>query len=244
LKSYQLTYKRYGERSVLVEWPNKIDENILKSILCFKNSIEQKLHKVILDISFSYNSLLITYMFNIDNIYTVFEELKSIYSNQKDEFILKSNLWTIPVCYDVEFGVDLELFSKEKKLSKSEIIKLHSESVYSVYSIGFLPGFLYLGGLNKRLHMQRKSQPVLKVKKGAVGIGGNQTGIYPQDSPGGWHVIGNSPINFFNSNNERPCFAKVLDKIHFKPISKNEYDDIKVLVDAGVYQIESEVLLD
>ena len=107
-----------------------------------------------------------------------------------------------------------------------------------------MPGFLYLGGLNKTLHTPRKSTPRLDIKKGAVAIGGNQTGVYPNPSPGGWNIIGNSPINFFDVSKETPCFAKPGDAIQFYPISINEHLDIKTLVDANVYQIEREVLND
>ena len=95
------------------------------------------------------------------------------------------------------FGIDLDEIAQKKKLSIDEIIELHTTPKYQVFSIGFLPGFLYLGGLDKRLHFDRKSVPRLAVKKGAVGIGGMQTGIYPKTSPGGWHIIGNSPVIFF-----------------------------------------------
>ena len=157
---------------------------------------------------------------------------------------VKSVLWKIPVCYDAVFGIDLEAISKEKNLSKEEIIKRHSQAIYTVYFIGFLPGFLYLGGLDESLHVPRKSTPRLQIEKGAVAIGGNQTGVYPTESPGGWNIIGNSPIEFFNPKLETPCFAKAGDKISFKPITIQEFKTIKILVEAGVYQIESEVLYD
>mgnify|MGYP003894208065 FL=1 len=92
--------------------------------------------------------------------------------------------------------------------------------------------------------MPRKSTPRLQIEKGAVAIGGNQTGVYPAESPGGWNIIGNSPIEFFNPNMTPPCFAKAGDKISFKPITIQEFKTIKLLVEGGVYQIESEVLDD
>ena len=107
-----------------------------------------------------------------------------------------------------------------------------------------MPGFLYLGGLNNALNFPRKSTPRLQIHKGAVGIGGNQTGIYPSQSPGGWNIIGNSPIKFFDVSKNRPCFAKSGDKIQFYPITIKKHKDITALVDAGVYQLESEVLHD
>ena len=140
--------------------------------------------------------------------------------------------------------MDLDEISKEKGLTKQEIIQLHSETIYTVYFIGFLPGFLYLGGLDESLHMPRKSSPRLQIIKGAVAIGENQTGVYPSSSPGGWNIIGNSPINFFDVTKDKPCFAKAGDKIQFRSISYKQHSDLTVLVKEAVYQIESEVLYD
>ena len=114
----------------------------------------------------------------------------------------------------------------------------------NIYFIGFLPGFLYLGGLDERLFTPRKSTPRLRIEKGAVAIGGKQTGIYPQESPGGWNIIGNSPIQFFDNSKNTPCFAKAGDKLQFYSITLKEHHDIKVLVDAGVFQLESEEIDD
>ena len=97
-----------------------------------------------------------------------------------------------------------------------------------------------MGGLDESLHIPRKSTPRLHVEKGAVAIGGNQTGIYPNESPGGWNIIGNSPLNFFDVSKENPCFAKAGDRVQFYPISLETYKNIKTLVEAGVYQLESE----
>lgn len=241
---YKLTYKPFGERAILIEWPNDIDTQILKNVINFKDLIEQNSIKQILELKTAYNSLLIIYnryLINLDNEIAIIDK---IYRLNKISSKLDSFLWRIPVCYDDKFGVDLELISNKKSLSKGEIIKRHSEAIYTVYFIGFLPGFLYLGGLDKALEIPRKKTPILHIKKGAIAIGGNQTGVYPNASPGGWNIIGNSPINFFDVTKTKPCFAKAGDQIQFYPVSLKEHYDIKILVDANVYQLESEVLND
>ena len=183
----------------------------------------------------SYNSLLITYEENI-NPKSKISELKNIYikigSTQKKDF----NKWEIPVCYDIELGHDLNYLEKSLSIKKEEIVSLHSSKDYRVYNIGFLPGFLYLGGLDKKIHHPRKEKPVLNVPKGAVGIGGSQTGIYPNNSPGGWYIIGNSPINLFNINKTSPCFIKPGDKVKFSPISLKEHELIKIQVESNIYK--------
>ncbi|OYX28569.1 MAG: allophanate hydrolase [Flavobacteriales bacterium 32-35-8] len=239
--TFNLTYKPFGARAILVEWPSKIDELILKDIIRFKSTIQENNIKSIVELKSAYNSLLIIYDTVCRNFENEVNLLKTIYNSHSLQYDSLSTLWKIPVCYDVDFGIDLEAMSVEKKLSKDEIVKRHSEAIYTVYFIGFLPGFLYLGGLDETLHVPRKSTPRLKIEKGAVAIGGNQTGVYPIESPGGWNIIGNTPVSFFNPKNNPPCFANAGDRISFIPISMKSYNDIKILVEAGVYQVESEV---
>ncbi len=123
-----------------------------------------------------------------------------------------------------------------------EVIALHTAPVYKVYFIGFLPGFLYLGGLSNKLIMPRKITPSLHVEKGSVAIGGNQTGVYSLDSPGGWHVIGKSPVDFFNVSFEKPCFAKPGDCIQFMSISEKKYNDIRTKVNKDCFVLNNRLL--
>lgn len=239
---FELTYRPYGERSILVEWPSVISEQILQDIIRFKTAIEEKNIKSIVELKTAYNSLLISYNSICRNFENQVNMLKKIYLLPKSNNDRMSVLWKIPVCYEDGFGIDLESISAEKKISKATLIKRHSQAIYTVYFIGFLPGFLYLGGLDESLHIPRKQTPRLKIEKGAVAIGGQQTGVYPNESPGGWHVIGNTPISFFDVTKEVPCFANPGDRIVFKPITLKAHKDIKTLVDAGVYQMESEVI--
>lgn len=134
-------------------------------------------------------------------------------------------VWQLPVCYHPSLGFDLENFSKSVGLSIEKIIKIHSSESYQVYFIGFLPGFLYLGNLDEHLYLKRKAKPLLKVPKGAVGIGGNQTGIYPQESPGGWHIIGNCPVELFNVNKNPPAVFKAGDIIRFYRLSLKDFNE-------------------
>lgn len=244
MTSYKLSYKRFGERAILVEWPAIIDKNILNDVLHFKYKIKTHYNEYKVQITNAYNSLLVSYDLEFVDFDKRVDELKQLYDSKSNRGGSASKLWKIPVCYDDKFGIDLDGLSTTKGLSRDEMIQLHTEVVYTVYFIGFLPGFLYLGGLNERLHTPRKKTPRLDIEKGSVAIGGKQTGIYPSQSPGGWHIIGNSPINFFNVNNNPPCFAKAGDYIQFYSVTLNVYNDIKTLVEAGVYQLESEVIDD
>lgn len=242
MTDYKLTYHHYSERSILVQWPQKIDEYILDDVLIFKNHIINLEIKSILQVNNAYNSILIIYVSTIDNINDEFLVLKSLYSTRVRRINSTCKLWKIPVCYDDAFGIDLDEISKAKQLSKSEIIKLHSEVIYTVFFIGFLPGFLYLGGLDKRLFFPRKESPRSEVKKGSVAIGNEQTGIYPNSSPAGWNIIGNSPLDFFNAKANDPCFAQAGDKIQFIPIDINTYYNIKEDIQSEMFSIENKVI--
>ena len=225
---FQLTYKLFGSSAVLVEWPATISKDIIQDIISFERKVKEI--DSILDTIIAYNSLLIRYQNPIVNNEIIISQLKtkyeaSSYSIKQDQF-----LWQIPVCYDVSFGIDLEEIACKKKCSVAEIIRLHTEGDYLVYFIGFQPGFLYLGGLHQNLHVPRKSNPRIRVDAGSVGIGGSQTGIYPQNSSGGWNIIGKSPLNFFNMKASNPCFAKPGDCIQFVAVDLHTF-----------YQIEKEV---
>ena len=231
------TYKQFGEKAILVEWQAIIDDGILNDMLLFVEKI--KAHKEInyIDLIQGYNSLTIIYKKFIENFGEEVALLKSVYSStlkiaKQDYF-----LWEIPVCYDLEFGIDLQELSKKSSLQIDEIIKRHSETIYKVFFIGFLPGFLYLGGLNEQLFFDRKPNPRLHVAKGSVAIGGMQTGVYPQNSAGGWNVIGKTPINFFDVNKPNPCFAKAGDFIKFKPISLDEFYQLEKEIEDKKYQL-------
>lgn len=225
---FNLTYKAFGKTSILVEWPVIIKQEIIEDIVSFERQV--RAIDSILDTIITYNSLLIRFSKAIEDHKDIINKLKKIYNTpipftKKNKFI-----WQIPVCYDVSFGIDLEEIACKKKCSVEEIIRLHTEGDYLVYFIGFQPGFLYLGGLHQNLHVPRKSNPRVRVDKGSVGIGGSQTGIYPQNSSGGWNIIGKSPLNFFNMKASSPCFAKPGDRIQFVSVDLHTF-----------YQIEREV---
>ncbi len=133
----------------------------------------------------------------------------------------------IPVCYGGEFGHDLEFVAAYHNLSVEEVIRIHSEGEYLVYMVGFAPGFPYLGGLSERIATPRKEKPRLEVPPGAVGIGGAQTGIYSISTPGGWQLIGQTPLTLFLPNEDPPSLLQSGDKVRFQPISRKEYDAYK-----------------
>ena len=203
-----------------------INSKLISNLSNTRKTIETHLNDCIIEVVQSINSLLI--IFDITKISTndIITELKKIEIKENDQ-LESHKTWQIPVCYDLKYAVDLKDLAKEKKLSPSEIINIHKSKVYDVLSMGFLPGFMYLGFTDKNLHCERKEVPSLDIKKGSIGIALNQTCIYPQNSPGGWHIIGVSPLNFFDLKSKNPCFAKPGDKIQFTEISNIQFQKMK-----------------
>ena len=139
----------------------------------------------------------------------------------KKESVIKN----IPVCYDVGFATDLENLSSRLKISIEHIIELHHQPIYQVYAVGFTPGFPYLGEINKQLVVPRKEIPSPRIQAGSVAIAHHQTGIYPFSTPGGWHVIGRTPLLLFDKNRSPVCFLETGDQVKFIPITKTEFEN-------------------
>lgn len=238
---YKLKYKPLGSIAVLIEWPNEIDTKILYNISMFKNKIQSDMGEYVLETVPAYNSLTVFFDTAKIKYSSMVADLKEVYATKDQKLLTAYKLWKIPVCYDKRFSLDLDSMAKEKKLSRDQFIELHSSPVYDVYFIGFLPGFLYLGGLDERLEYKRKNRPRLKIKKGDVAIADRQTGIYPRVSPGGWNIIGNSPLDFFSADTFPPCFAVSGDRLKFVPIDAREHRRITKEIESGNYTIESEV---
>lgn len=232
--------KPMGDRAILIDFEPEISENSLNKLLNLKEIIEEELVEDKVEVINTYHSLLIVYVFTIENIYNKLSALKELVSRANIGKNINSQIYHIPVCYDEEFGLDLELIAESKKLKISEIIQLHTTPIYTVYFTGFLPGFLYLGGLDEKLKISRKETPRLKVEKGAVGIGENQTGIYPKTSPGGWQIIGNSPVTFFDKSRNPPCVISAGDKVKFYSVSKSQYLQISEEIKSNNFQLKSE----
>ena len=240
MKRNNIFFKVFNEESILIQWNDKVDINLIDSIISYKNLIEQELSEILIECIQSINSMMVIYNSNKINSEDLINTLENLYSLDLKVGETEKKIWKIPVCYDLSFGIDLEDLSTSNSISIDEIIKLHNSLTYNVLSMGFLPGFLYLGMNDKKLYCERKDKPKLNIKSGSVGIARDQTGIYPQDSPGGWRIIGRSPISFFNVDDKSPCFAKPGDKIKFQNISLSEFNQIEI--NKSSYKIKYEVI--
>jgi len=162
------------------------------------------------------------------DVFTVFAFVQNIiesFAKEIDHTTSFKNkpIKTVPVYYN---GEDLEWVASLHQLTTTEVIQLHSGVIYHVFMNGFLPGFAYMGTVNEKIITARKDKPRLMVAAGSVGIAGAQTGIYPTDSPGGWQIIGTTPLQLFNKTKKDPCLIKAGDQVQFFAIDKNEFDKL------------------
>lgn len=149
---------------------------------------------------------------------------ETLLKKTNDSFLpFQKQVITIPVYYN---GEDLGLIAEQHQLSLEEVISIHTSKIYRVYMVGFLPGFAYMGSVDERIAMARRSAPRIKVAAGSVGIAGFQTGIYPLDSPGGWQLLGQTPLRIFDKEKEHPCKLQAGDAVQFISISKTMFDEL------------------
>lgn len=221
---FDITFKAFGNQAILLEWPKRIDDQILDDIICFLQHILPKEKSKLMNYTSGYNSILLQYNSIIDTSQKG-NYLLSLYKSNENENDYIPKLWHIPVCYEKDFGLDLSSFA-DRGLSSNEVVNLHTSKAFRVFMIGFLPGFFYLGGLPHELHMDRKENPRNHIPKGSIAIGGEQTGIYPMDSPGGWQIIGRTPLTLFDLSKKEPTHISQGDYIRFHAIDKNEFQNL------------------
>jgi len=233
-------FKEFGANAVLITWENKIDPLVNNQVIVAEKYIEQRFKEVVLETVPAYNELAIYLKKKITPSLFITILKKNLKTLSLEDQAVAKKIITIPVCYDAVFGLDLERVAKMNKLSKTEVIKIHSATEYKVYFLGFLPGFPYLGGLDERLSTPRLNTPRKRVERGTVAIGGSQTGIYPSDSPGGWNIIGRTPLHLFDIMSDPKFLLKAGDFIKFKPISKEEFERNKPKFKNKIHIIEKE----
>ena len=219
---YDYRIKIYDPFSILIQWDTGIDietNQLIHHLSSYLKSWSETEESVP-----AYNSLLWvgkTRIRNIDYIQTQIEE--GIKQSLQIKKRMQLPILHIPVCYEEQFAPDLKEIKLYTGLNHSSIIEIHCGSLYHVYMVGFLPGFVFLGGLDKRLYIPRKKKPRSKVPVGAVGIGGKQTGIYPMKSPGGWNLIGRCPLPLFLPNEEPPFLIQPNRTVQFHAINFKEF---------------------
>lgn len=218
-------YLLAGDKAIVVEFGDIIDEDINRKVINLMKNIESSsLINSIYEMIPTYRSLMIIYNPLKITFNDLINSVKNIECNLKVLDKREKNIIKIPVLYGNDYGPDIDTVAKHNRLSIEEVIRLHSEAEYLVYMLGFTPGFTYLGGMNNKLETPRLDNPRVKIPEGSVGIAGKQTGVYPIDSPGGWQLIGRTPIKLYNPKRENPILLKAGDYVKFTPITKDEFN--------------------
>lgn len=226
-----------GDSSVLIEFPQEISPRINAKISATVRLLKSQQTQGVIDIIPAFCSLLINYDPRVISYGEMKKRLEDILKIEVKAGEESKRVYEIPVCYGGDFGPDIENIAANAGLSVEEVIKIHTSCDYLIYMLGFLPGFCYLGGLDERIHTPRLANPRLKIPAGSVGIGGSQTGIYPLDSPGGWQLMGMTPVKTYDPDREIPILVQAGEYIRFVPISEEEFYRIKEQVELGEYQV-------
>ena len=231
--------KQYAEDALTVTLANEVDEAVNASLVQIKEIILNQDFKGVTDIVLSYTSLIIYFDILTADKNKIIDVLENIDFSDLSSFEPSYKVVEIPVYYGGKFGPDISRF-KEKGLSEEEVIEMHSNKEYLVYMLGFMPGFPYLGGLDEKLYMARLDSPRKSIPAGSVGIGGQQTGMYPFQSPGGWNLLGRTPIPLYDKNRDQAILYEAGDRIIYRAIDEKEYYDIEEAYKNGDYQVTVE----
>lgn len=224
-----------GDHAITITWGNSITVVANQQVMAVYHYLCERKIAGVLDLIPAYSSLTLVYDLaalikkNQDrSVYAMMEsQLQEAAGSVKLETDTVSHKKVIPVCYDLSLAPDLSELAALHQLTVEEVIQLHTAQTYRVYMIGFLPGFAYMGSVDARIRTARKSSPRTKVPAGSVGIAGEQTGIYPLDSPGGWQLIGQTPLPLFDASQTDPCLLQPGDEVQFCSISLTEYHQLK-----------------
>ncbi len=218
-----ISFLTCGDSAVTVELSKEINEDTNKLIRYISSSLDEKRPRGVIESVPAFCSVTVYF----DPFKTSRERLEKaicrIIADYKPSADNCGRLFRIPVCYEGELSPDMESVCAHTGLSRDEVIKLHTSPEYLIYMLGFLPGFAYLGGLDKRLETPRLETPRTLIPEGSVGIGGKQTGIYPLASPGGWRLIGRTPVKVYSPHRDEPILYRAGDRIKFYPITYDEF---------------------
>ncbi|WP_367567033.1 5-oxoprolinase subunit PxpB [Lacrimispora sp.] len=218
--------KAVGDCGALVELGDSISEAVNGRVMELNRNINELSLEGVLETVPAFCSVLIFY----DPLKTDYEAVSKVLFQLSETLEAKAGtggrLVEIPVCYGGSFGPDLSFVAEHGNITEEEVIRIHSGRDYRIFMLGFLPGFPYLGGMDERIFTPRLKTPRTRIPAGSVGIGGEQTGIYPMDSPGGWQLIGRTPYRLFKPEEAGKSLYEAGDSIRFVPISQEEFEEI------------------
>lgn len=225
-----------GDCAVAVEFGNEISPEINRKIRAFKIALEKANIDGIVETVPTYRSLLVHYKPEVIRYDELTKEFQALLGSMDKIQVPPPTVIEIPVLYGGEMGPDLSYVAEHNGLTPEEVVKIHSSREYLIYMLGFIAGFPYLGGMDKKIATPRLKSPRVKIEGGSVGIAGEQTGIYPVASPGGWQLIGRTPLKLYDAEREKPVLLEAGQYIKFCPVTEKEYAQIEKKVNEGTYK--------
>lgn len=213
-----------GDSAVVIELGNVIKETTLARVRAVAAALTREPPVGVVDVVPAFTTVTVFYdLGRIHDYETFCSDLAARAKKARSAKQEGMRTVTIPVCYGGDYGPDLAEVAAIAHLSTEEVVALHTGPTYLVHAIGFTPGFPYLGGLSEKLRVARRATPRKSVPAGSVGIGGEQTGVYPIASPGGWNLIGRTPVTLFDPNRDEPTLVRMGDQVQFKAIGAEEF---------------------
>jgi len=231
-------FKISGDSALIISGGDVISEEINRSIRKFMAAVNLQNINGIIDLIPSYNELMVCYDPLIISLSDLLARMPEIEKNIDSVGLPPAMVFNIPVLYGGEGGPDISEVAFSNNISEDDVINIHSSGTYLVYMLGFTPGFCYLGGLDSRICTPRKKDPRIRIPAGSIGIAENQTGIYPVESPGGWQLIGLTPVRLFDPGRNPEFLIGAGDYIKFFPVNESEYNSIKSDVSSGTYNVK------
>lgn len=229
----QITIHIAGENSLILYFGQSANVKTLAKVQHAAQLIRYHMASSIIDIVPSYASIMVMFNLLTHDHQQISNELMALCAglDEPSQATLatqtantdNAKVVELPVYYGLDLGLDLAIIAKQAKLSVAQVIDIHQAQEYHVYAIGFAPGFAYLGEVDERIAIPRLTSPRVKVPKGAVAIADKQTAVYPNDSPGGWHILGLCPVPMFDAQARPSMPVQVGDKVKFKAIDKAEF---------------------
>jgi inhibitor of KinA len=213
-----------GESALIVEFEERIDPAVNATTIGCANAIQAAAIPGVRDVVPTYRSVAIYFDPLRTDTDALLERITHEAETAGPEAVAAGEPLRIPVCYGGDLGPDLPQLAAFAKLSEDEVVQLHSSATYRVFMLGFVPGFAYLGMVDQRIAMPRRATPRVRVPSGSVGIAGVQTGIYPAETPGGWQLIGRTPVRPFDPARTDPFLMKAGDAVQFYQIDRAEFD--------------------
>lgn len=221
-----------GDQAIVIEVGTEINESVQNQVRTVSSLLESRPPGWMIEFVPAFTTVTIFYNPVLASYGKAEAELREFLQQTVEASPSKPRTIEIPVCYGGEYGPDLEFVAQHNKLTEQEVIETHSSGTYSVYMIGFAPGFPFLGGMSEKISAPRRDSPRLRIPERTVGIAGQQTGVYPIETPGGWQLIGRTPIPLFLPENDPPSLLRAGDQVIFRQISESEFDALEEKSDA------------